>query len=409
MFERILKNSSYLLIAQAVTKVISFFYTLFLARSLGVENFGLLVVALSYFSLFSSFSDFGINQYLVREGSVDKSKLSTLLINSIILRTAVILVAFFIFALILFFTDPDKLRLSLSLLGVLAVLPQGAALTIDSVFIALQKLSFSAAGILILSLSTTLTGIFLISKGFSSVGAISAVGLGEVVYGLSLFLLLKKIKVNLMADVSLGIIKKIVSGSFPYGVLVVLGLLYFKIDSIILNYLKGAYDTGIYGAGYKFLEALIFVPSALSTALFPVLANLSANEPKKIYQLYLKTSLALLGISLIIVVAYLLVLPEIITLFLPQYLPSIAVIKILAYTIPFLFMISPQAVVLLSHRKYLNQLIVISIFNLFLNVFLNFLLIPKYSYVGSSVVTVVSDVVSFLIFFIYIKVQFHES
>lgn len=407
MLSKVLRNSSYLLVAQSLTKVIAFFYTFFLLANIGgVANYGLYIVALSYFALISSVSDFGLSQYTIREASVFKDRLPTLLSNVIALRLTILSVAFAVLAVILRSFDPDNLRVAVILLAALATFPQGIALAIDTAFVSHQRLQFSALGLLILSIFTTLLGISFLKLGWGVFGVLMALIFGQVIYSLYSLYILKKLKIRIYSKVKFEEIKKIIAGSFPYGVLIVLGLLYFKVDALILNYIKGSYDTGIYGAAYKFLEAVVFVPSAVSSALFPVLANLSHTAPQQIYKLYLKATGILFGLSLLVVAGYYLILPMIITRFLPQYMLSIQSIRILTLTIPFMFMISPQALVLLSSKKYLRPLIWISVFNLVLNVLLNLIFIPKYSFIGSSWVTLVSDVTSFSVFSIYIYLQF---
>lgn len=401
----ILKQSSVLFLAQALTRIIGFFYTIFLARNLGVSNFGLYSVVLAYFSLFSSISEFGFNRYLVTEVAVDKLKIPQLLFSIGLFRITVVSVLFAIFATLLYFLDPEKIRVSLVLLATLAVFPQALAFTIDSIFVALKKLEYSALAMVALSISTAFIGIIFILSGLNIKGVVMALIFGQIIYFLTLVIFLKAQKVKLDTTVSLKLLKKIIWGSFPYGLIGVLGLLYFKIDTLILNYLKGNYDSGIYSAGYKFLESLVFVPSALSTALFPNFISLINKDPKRVYRIYIKSTIFLFFLSIIIVGAYLFFLPLVITYFLPQYVKTIEVVKILSLTIPFMFMISPQGIILFSDKKFLKFLTVISIFNLVLNISLNFYLIPKFGYFGSAWSTLVSDVLGFVVFFFYIRVK----
>ena len=72
--KEILKQSSWLFFAQILTRVIGFFYTIFLANSLGVLDFGLYSVGLAYFSIISSLADFGFNRFLIREIATEKSQ-----------------------------------------------------------------------------------------------------------------------------------------------------------------------------------------------------------------------------------------------------------------------------------------------------------------------------------------------
>lgn len=401
----IFKQASWLVFAQFLARIVGFFYTIFLARNLGVENFGLYSVVLAYFSLFSSISEFGFNRYLITELAVDKLKIPKLLLSICLLRTTIVSILFAIFAVVLYFLDPEKIRVSLVLLATLAVFPQALAFTIDSIFVALKKLEYSAFAMVGLSFSTAFMGVIFILSGLDIMGAVLTLVFGQIIYFLILWIFLKKQKINLDFKINLKTLKDIAWGSFPYGFIGVLGLLYFKIDTLILNYLKGNYDSGIYSAGYKFLESLIFMPSALSMALFPNIVSLINTDPKRVYRIYIKSTIFLFLVSIIIVGAYLVFLPMIISYFLPQYARAIEVIRILSLTIPFMFMISPQGIILFSDKKFLKFLTVISVFNLIINISLNFYLIPKSGYLGSAWSTLVSDALGFVVFFFYIRVK----
>lgn len=374
-----------------------------MANSLGVLNFGLYTLSLAYFSLISAVSEFGFNRFLVREVAKDKSQSSELVWNIAFLRLAFAAVLFAIFAVTLYFLDHDKLRVSLTLLALVAVLPQSIGLTLDAVFVAFKKLQFSAISILILSLSTAVLGIILISQGFGPMGAVNALIFGQLIYVVALFIFLYSVGLLDFSSIKSPILKKIFMGSLPYGLLGILGFLYFRIDTVLLSYIRGNFETGIYGAAYRFLEAVVFVPSALATALFPVMTNLHSMHINKIRSLYFKSMKIMLLVSLIVVFGYLLILPIVIRAFLPAYLPSIDAIRVLSFAIPFMFLQFPASAVVLSSEKYLKPIIFLSLVPLSFNILMNLIFIPSFGFMAASWITVASDILSFLMIFIFIQ------
>lgn len=385
--------------AQILTKIIGFFYTIFLARNLGVADFGLFTVALAYFSIVSSIADLGFNRFLIREISRDKLKISELTCNVLMLRLTLTSITFGLFALFLYLLDPDEVRVYLTLLAVLAILPQSVALTFDGIFMATQGFKFSAISMFISSMFMVLAGIYLVIVGFGATGVISALIFGQLVLALVLFLFLQKRRVLSLTNVSLGMLKKALKGSLPYGILGILGLLYFRIDAIILSYLRGSYETGLYGISYRFLEAIIFVPGAFASALFPSLAKLHDSSLADMRSLYFKSLrlMAILGVGALL--GYIFILPAVFSFFLPQYLPATQAIKILAWSLPFIFMATPGVQVLLSTDKYLKQVIFYSVFTVAFNIILNLILIPQFGFLAAAWVTVASDVLSFVVFY----------
>lgn len=401
----ILKQSSFLFLAQSLTRVIGFFYTIYLARALGVSDFGLLTAALAYFSIISSIADLGFSRFLIREVAKDRAKASQLLWNISLLRLTLTSVLFAIFAVGLYILDADKMRVSLILLATIAILPQAIALTFDAIFVGIRKLQFSAASLLMSSLATAALGFYLVRSGFGPMGAVNALILGQVIYVTSLLYFLFKNEKPIFSAVNLTIIKKIIGGSLPYGLLGILGLLYFRIDTILLSYLKGNYETGIYGAAYKFLEGIIFIPGAFSAALFPALAKLHDGNKGEMKRLYFK-SLKLMGaIGMILFFSYFLILPEIIKIFLPNYLQAVEAVRILSLAIPFIFLATPGVQVLFSSEKYLKTVILLSLFTLGFNVILNLIFIPKFGFIAASWITVLSEILSFMIFLLLIRIK----
>ncbi len=401
--EAILKQTSWLFLAQSITRVIGFFYTIFLAKTLGVAEFGLYVFALAYFSLISSISDFGFNRYLIRELAKNKHKLSELVCNIGMLRLTLSATVFAIFALGLYFLDADKLRVSLTLLAVLAILPQSFALTVDGIFVVLKKLKFSSVSLLISSIVTAFLGLLLVSLGLGAFGAVNAMIFGQLAYliSLSIFLFLKG--GFRLSSIRFEVIRRIILGSLPYGLLGILGLLYFRIDTILLAYLRGNFETGLYGVAYRFLEAVVFIPTALGTALFPVMTRLHEFDRGKIKNLYIKSMKIMGFIALLIVFGYITILPYVIKEFLPNYLPSIDAIRILALAIPFMFLHVPASSVILSTDKYLGKIILLSLIPLSFNISMNLIFIPQYGFIAASWITVASDILSFLLIFTFIQ------
>jgi O-antigen/teichoic acid export membrane protein len=182
VLKAVLQNSSYLLLAQISTKILSFFYTFFLAKNLGVIEFGNYSVALSYFSVLSAVVDLGVSRYLVREVSKDHTRFMPLFINSLIIRIVFSVGLVFSFGVVLYMTDPDKTRAFLSLIAAFTIIPQAIGLTFDAALVVKNKFKFSSLGILLLNISTILLGIWLIQTGATALKALIAVVSGHVLY-----------------------------------------------------------------------------------------------------------------------------------------------------------------------------------------------------------------------------------
>lgn len=66
--------------------------------------------------------------------------------------------------------------------------------------------------------------------------------------------------------------------SWPVGVSIAFGLLYFKADTLILSLVRSQAEVGIYGAAYRVLEILITIPFMYAGVLLPILAHAWAKK-----------------------------------------------------------------------------------------------------------------------------------
>lgn len=400
---KILRNTSYLLIAQIITKAISFFYVLYLARELGVNNFGIFSLALSYFSLMTTLTDLGFSRYLTREISKNKDDSLKIFPTVLFFRFLVSAIVFLGFSLFIFLFDADKSRSTFTTIIALALFPQSVALTIDSLFIGLHKIKYTALGILALNITTVLFGTLFIRNNYGILGPILAFIFGQFIYACLFIILLKKEKLEIFNNVSFKLFKSIINGSLVYGFLGIMGLIYFRVDTVLLSYLKGSYDTGLYSAAFKFLDALAFIPIALALVVFPIFSRLNESKPEDIKPMIRKIFIYMGVLGGGVTLGFLIVLPPFIRMFLPDYIPSIEAVKILAFAAPFMFIHVPLAQVLLSTEKYVKSIFIISVATMSFNIILNLIFIPQYGFIAASYVTVLSDVFSLLVLSATIK------
>jgi O-antigen/teichoic acid export membrane protein len=65
--QRLFKNIGVLSVGQIATYVFTFFFTVFTARYLGAEGYGVLAFALAFTGIFAVLSDMGLSTLMIRE------------------------------------------------------------------------------------------------------------------------------------------------------------------------------------------------------------------------------------------------------------------------------------------------------------------------------------------------------
>ena len=73
--------------------------------------------------------------------------------------------------------------------------------------------------------------------------------------------------------------------ALPIGLAGALVTVYYRIDSVLIFEIKGAEEAGIYGAAYRFLDPIQFVPVSVLAAVFPVMAAVHVQDPERVRRL----------------------------------------------------------------------------------------------------------------------------
>ena len=199
---------------------------------------------------------------------------------------------------------------------------------------------------------------------------------------------------------------------WPLAVVFILSAIYFRIDMMMLEVMKGEKAVGIYSASYKLIEFLSIIPGTVTIAALPGLtADYSANI-EGFRASFFKT-LTVLGIggAAIGLFLYLFSKQVVLLLYGPLFSDSVFSLNILSGVIFFLFVNGYLAYVTIAtnNDKAVALIIVISTI---LNVLLNFYLIPRYSHVGAALSTLISEVfmlLCYIVLFIKTNIFLREN
>jgi O-antigen/teichoic acid export membrane protein len=182
--------------------------------------------------------------------------------------------------------------------------------------------------------------------------------------------------------------------AFGIGVVSMIGLLHFKGDAILLSLFRPAKDVGIYAVAYRFIDQAFFLPGVFMAAVFPVLTRSIHRNPRDgettINHAFRVLVLGAVAVTVLIVVA---AAPLVRLVSNREFDQAIEPLRILAFAVPAIFVgpVFYNAVIAVNKQR---DLIVISVISLVFNVLLNVILIPRYSYNGAAIATVVTEVFS---------------
>jgi O-antigen/teichoic acid export membrane protein len=395
---RIARNTTLLTGALVFQKVLSFFYFAYISRQLGSENIGKYVWALSFAGIFALFIEFGLGPVLTREiaRNYDKAKdylssvLGIKLIFSVVTVLAIILSAIAM--------GRDSLTMQIIFYAVAIVVLDSFTFSFYAIFRAYQKLHFEAVGLTIYQIIIVGVGFAGIALGFSVTGVVFAVLLGSVFnFTYSLSLILFKAKLHPKIRLEKSVVTLLLKIAIPFAIAGIFYKVNGEIDKVLLGVMAGDKYVGWYSIASKFNMSLTFIPGAFATSFFPAMSRYFVTSKSELAHTFEKAMIYLMAVSLPIAAgSFVLAETIILKLYGPAFSASIIAFQIMISGLVFVFLNYPVGNFLNACNKQKLNTINMGIATL-INVIINVLLIPKYTYIGASIAAVSSAVVLVLL------------
>lgn len=191
----------------------------------------------------------------------------------------------------------------------------------------------------------------------------------------------------------------VASNTWPFGLATIFHLIYFQSDIILLKYLAGNADAGIYNVAFTVMAAVYLLPSVIyQKVLLPKIHRWANHDRERFYQVYRQGNIAMLvlggGAMVAIWASAFWAIP---LLFGQQYKEAVILLNVLALCAPIMFVASSVGATLVTQEHMVNKVKYMGVVAFF-NIGLNVLFIPIFGAIGAAVATVLSN---FLLLIIY--------
>lgn len=390
------KNFSYVFLARVTTMLLATGAMIFLIRYLGPVQLGIYSYVVSIMGLLGIFADCGIGLNLIGWISKDKSTVGKYLINHIAIQVIISLV--FLLGLLVFISfEQQVLVRKLIMISSIGLVFSNLHIPFATVLNGLENMKYSFY-LSILSGGATFI-IILIGIYFSldlTYFIILTVTPGFISFLVTFFFAKKYIE---FASFSWPQMKRIFLAGLPYFVLVSGGILYSKIDILMLKYLSTDTDVGLYSAAYKIIFMLNIIPITLTSALYPMLSNYFHNSENKVEYILAKLSKYLLICSILICCYVYYYAFELINLLLgANFAFSGIALKLLILSFV------PNCMCVVMNNYYLaagrvKRMSIIYISGSIINIVLNYYLIPSFSLYGAAFSTVLCEFIILIFYY----------
>lgn len=402
---RIIKNSSALFIAQLVSSAVSLIFGVIIARVLGDTVFGKFAFGLAFTEIFSIFASLGYNTLLIREVSRDKEQVNKYLNNIFSFRALFSLILFILIVITINVMNyPDETKIAVYMLGLFQML-EALANVFKVTFRAFEKMEYEAAIIVSVNLISLPLMLVVIYLGYGLI-AISlvyvSIGLMDLLFS---FVLCGRKITSVKRDLDFEFLRKTIPSAVSLSMLAIFALIYVKIDTVMLSFMKGDAVVGWYNAAYYLVQGLKPIQQMIMSALFPIMAFSFIAQKEALKRIFEKSFKYLFILGLPIAVGITLLADKIILLFYgPSFDNSIVPLKILSWDVLLVFLYGCISFLLVSINRQ-HQMAFLAGCTALLNIILNLFLIPTYSYIGSAFATIIAE--SFLLLsYIYLSARY---
>lgn len=385
-------NMSWMMISQVLTSILAFVWTLLTAHYLGVADLGNLGTAISFANLLVIIADFGMTTYITRSISTDYGLEDSYIGNAVTLK---IILSFIYLGVTLIIVNllgwSNILGFITFLFAFESVLKSFCSLFYAS-FQAHEKIKYQAISNIILNVLTFIFILIVTFTNFGLLGIAIAYIMANLFTFIYAYLAIRKyfIVPKLLFDKDLS--KKLVIAGIPFALTSLFYTIYYSIDMVMLNQFVGSYPTGLYNSSYKLINVLTLFYTIYSAVVFPVMSKLFKNDRDMLTLSFNKSVKYLSLVTIPLAIATLFYAGDIVYLcYGKKFLAADNVLKILIWTVCFLFINGAASLVLNASHKEYSVTKIYSMAAIF-NIVLNFILIPNYSVYGASVATVLSEV-----------------
>ncbi len=380
------QNTFYYLIGSGVQKVFAFFYFIALARFLGPDLVGKYIFAISFAAIFMVLMDLGLNQVLIRQAAREKKEADKFFGNILSLKTIFSILVFLIIVLIIKFLNYPLITQQLVYLIALAFILENFSSTVYSFLRGYQNLKYESIGLSLYAFIVLIVGLlilyFKLPLPYLALPLIFA-SLFNLFF--SVGMLYRVYQVKIFFGFNLQRLRSLLKITLPFFLVGVFGTIYSYIDVVLLSKLAGDKFVGFYSAGGKIPAGLRILPIAFAASLYPLASFYFKTQKDELRRVVEQVIFYLILFTLPLVFGlWILAEPAIRILYGERFLEAVPVLRILCFSIIFVFL-DYVFIVLLNacgkeKKNMVNRgLVMVAI------IVLNLSLIPLLKHLGSAI------------------------
>jgi O-antigen/teichoic acid export membrane protein len=397
---KLIKNTIFLTFATYTAMIANGILTIALARYLGANGLGVYTTVFTFVFFGTLVSSFGLPQIIVRNVAKNNLLAGTYFVNGLFIMVIFSFLCWMLINGVVFLMNYPVWVKVLILIGGFSILTGAVSDTCSSIFRAFEKMetpSLVASGMSILS---SAIGVAMLWKGLGLFPVVSLIVVTSALNAVLLLIFvrryLKRFIKNIDFKLCLGVLKQ----SFPVAIIRTSNILTQRVDILMLSGMQGLTPVGFYAAPVKIINFVSVPLQSLVGALLPHMSSQFATSMDKLEKTYEKMLKFFILFSLPITVIVLFFAGDIIhLLFGKEYVlgGSATALRILVVAFFFIMASGPAGATIFSSEERLLRLAPFIVAITALNIGLNILWIPKYSFLGASFSTLICAIISSIV------------
>lgn len=383
-------NTIVQIISRVITTAASLVALGYLTRYLGVSGYGQYDLIFAYLALFGVVVDFGFFLLQVREITQHPEREGFILGNVFGLKLVLSVIVFSVayLASLVIYQDP------LVSTGILIGAVSQAALAWAQVPISLfqARLQMEKVALMnVLSRIAYLVGVLWgVNAGWNIVGLIASVTVINVAVFVAQFWWAASL-VRIVPQWDFKYWKHFLKEAIPLGTAIVLATIYFSIDRVMLSVMKTSYEVGIYGTPYRIIGVVLTLPTIFMSSVFPIMTRSLAESRDRAQQVFRKafdfSALAAFPVAFGVTMV---ATPLMVAIAGADFDLSGPALQWLIWAAGLSFFGAVFNYTMIAASAQRAMTVPYLIATLF-NIVANLIFIPRYSYMGASVITVITE------------------
>jgi O-antigen/teichoic acid export membrane protein len=385
-------NASWMMAERLLNIGVGFVTAVLLARYLGPEQFGILAYAISMTAIFASAGHMGLAGLVVREVVKKPDTVPETLGTTFMLKLAGMAIGY---ALILIYTLTFEQIGSTEFWMLLIVASAIFFQTFDVVEYWFQSQVQAKYPAIAKSTSLVIAAGIKVALVLSGAGVVAFAFAHTAQFMLAALILAMLYKGTTTVSLttwkaSFAKAKELLSQGWIIYLGSIFAVIYMKIDQVMLKWMIGAEEVGVYAVAAQLSEAWYFLPTAIVASFFPKLIKLHEADPARFNQRFQQLFDVLFILAIVVAILVSLVAgPLIALLFGAEYQNSASILTIHIWAGVFIFMRAAFSRWILIEGALMFSLITQGLGAL-ANIGLNMLLIPRYGGEGAAMATLIS-------------------